>query len=250
MWGGGGWREAVKLWVEAYTRLWYPPSPHIWKNKCIILSQKWSQIAEPKIYLLWLKGLTKTLGSFEVLLGGPGDNGVPLMVSTVNLECYNSCPLKPNRNKTAKIKQMETEPYFCGNQLVQKNCSFFVLGSEQPGQQPAQSRGRVCWAGMGRMPPPWAPSACTVPCAFPGLHTLHWQELSHWPFCSDFAPAVLLAASSLEILVFLGCSSKIPRGGSSTHTSLHEHSRAVALPWIQREPCAVLLPPSMTGKFL
>lgn len=58
---------------------------------------------------------------------------------------------------------METEPYFCGNQLVQKNCSFFVLGSEQPGQQPAQSRGRVCRAGTGRMPPPWAPSACTVP---------------------------------------------------------------------------------------
>lgn len=119
---------------------------------------------------------------------------------------------------------METQPYFCGNQLVQKNCSFFVLSSDLPGQQPAQSRRRVAafaeWA-RGSCPLPGhfcEPALCHVPprAPHPSLAGVIPQT-----FSSDYASTVL-GASSLNLLIFLGCSSKNPGEGTSTHTSLQE----------------------------
>lgn len=124
---------------------------------------------------------------------------------------------------------METQPYFCGNQLVQKNCSFFCaeLCPAWTAASPfPKAHSHVCRAGAGRMPPPRAPlSACTVPCAFPGLHTPSLAgaipQIFQLSLCSCCSSLCLLSSPPW----FSGLLFKEPQ-----RRRLHTHST----PWTQQ----------------
>lgn len=136
--------------------------------------------------------------------------------------------------------------------MVQKNCSFFVLSSELPGQQPAHPQWRVAvFAEQEQGGHPFPGHPCQPHCAMCLPRAPH-------PCLAGVAPQTfqlrLCSCCSWCLLSqppwISGLSSKSLGEDTSTHTSLHEHSRAVPVPWLQREPHAVLLSASMTGKFL
>lgn len=162
---------------------------------------------------------------------------------------------------------METQPYFCGNQLVQKNCSFFCaeLWPAWSAASPfPRARSRVCQAGTGRVSPPQAPlPACTGPCAFPGLHTPSLAGVIPQTLQLDYAPAVLLGAFPLKFLVFWAALQKTPeKTPPHTHHSMRRselgttcclttsfHDRQVSVKFSLMPKIAAVLKRKLIGLF-
>ena len=184
-----------------------------------------------------------------------------LTIWPVNKECKNSCPLKSNRNKTqlkwnrwrhclflykpigpeeSQLFCAELWPAWTAASPVQKARGRVRLapckwGSPLPGHPGTSVQPAVCHVNIPRAPHPFAR-----------------RSLSQRSFSSDYVPAVPFGASSFNLLCSSGLLFRKRRRTHLhphiAHACLHEHSRAVTVPWLQREAHVVLLPPYMTGK--